>query len=177
MHIRNPSTPRRQHGFSLLEIGIVLVIIAVIVAVVLARGASTSAASNAANETQDVIGIIGDLTGLKAAGTYGPAGTNLVPTVITENDVPGDWSSSGGTTLTNNAGGAVTAVSNGNTYTLTSGNYTAQECVHVAQGVSESGAVTTSINGGAGVTGALMAAAATTGCKSATNSIAWTSLN
>lgn len=168
---------RRQQGFSLLELGIVLVIIAIIVIVVLARGASERNTASGSNESQDVIAVLGAATGLKSAGTYGAAGTDLVPSIVAENDAPGDWSHTT-TTMTNNAGGPVTVVSNGNTFTLTSGNYPQQECIKVALAVSQSGSYTTAINGGTAINGPVSSAAATAGCNSATNnSIAFTSLN
>lgn len=167
----------RQHGYSLVELGIVLLIIAVILAVVIGKSYFAKSTANAQTEQSTLVSIIGAVPNYKGsfgtAGTYGTAGTSLVPSLITGNVIPPSYSTTA-TTVTNAWGGTITVVSTGSGFTVTDNDLPPDICLDVTPAINTSGgntgALTTEINGAA-------FSNASTQCTGTSNSISFTSTN
>ncbi len=171
------SCKARQGGYSLVELGIVLLIIAVILAVVIGKSYFAKSSANAQTEESTIVSILGATPNFKGSfgtpGTYGTAGTSLVPTLITGKVVPPSYSTTA-TTITNSWGGAISLVSTGAGYTLSDAALPDDICQSITPAINNSGgntgALTTSINGAAFTN-------ATTQCTGGTNTISFTSTN
>lgn len=168
---------RRQRGLTLIEVGFAIIIGAALIALALGAYEVLFGSTNDSAEAQTVLTVIGSVQGLKNAGTYGASGTNLVPSLLAANLIPTEWSVNAGT-INNTAGGSVQVVSNGSTASLTTGGYAQHTCVQVAEKVSGTNTVVTSINGGTAITGPVDAPTASTQCKTGNaNSLQFQTLN
>lgn len=167
---------RSQAGVSLVELVIGMVILGAIVIAILgvARGARGS--SKVATESQNYNALIECARNMKSAGTYGASGTNLMPAAINRQCIPTTMPVTG-TTVSNPFGGAVTLVSTGTGFTLSTAALPQEVCGGVATDLSQSGAYSTKLNGGTAITGPISVAQADAGCSTATNTIAWTITN
>ncbi|MCD0261558.1 MULTISPECIES: type 4 pilus major pilin [Xanthomonas] len=173
---RNFSFRRSQVGVSLVELVIGMVILGAIVIAILgvARGARGS--SKVQTESQNYNALIECARNMKSAGTYGASGTNLLPAAINRQCIPTTMPVTG-TTVSNQFGGAVTLVSTGTGFIFSTAAIPTEVCGGIATDLSQSGAYSTKINGGTGITGPVSVAQADAGCSSEANTIAWTISN
>ncbi|MRK19099.1 type 4 pilus major pilin [Pseudomonas sp. JG-B] len=79
-----------------------------------------------------------------------------------------------GGALFNAFGGSVTVVSTGIGFTITSADLPKKACVNAAKGIGRGAQFSTRINAGTAIVGEVTSAAATTGCSTDDNTIAWT---
>ncbi|MDO7931593.1 type 4 pilus major pilin [Xanthomonas euvesicatoria pv. eucalypti] len=174
--IRSFASPRSQAGVSLVELVIGMVILGAIVIAILgvARGARGS--SKVQTEGQNYNALIECTRNMKSAGTYGASGTNLMPAAINRQCVPTTMPVTG-TTAANQFGGAVTLVSTGTGFTLTTAAIPQEVCSGLATDLSQSGAYSTKINSGTAITGPVSVASADAGCNATANTVAWTITN
>ncbi|MDH0794619.1 type 4 pilus major pilin [Stenotrophomonas maltophilia] len=166
----------RQQGATVLEIMAWMAIAALIIGGAIAGIASGWSSYKENKEGDHVTALIANTKKLQSVSGYGASGTNLVPSLIATNGVPGDMTVSGNT-LTNRYGGTITVVSTGLGYTVTSPGLPANACIAVAKSVSSAGGVTTKINSGSASTTPVDTVTATAACTSATNSLAFTLAN
>lgn len=166
----------RQRGATMLEIMAWLAIAALIIGGAIAMIASGWSSSKETKEGEHVTTLIANTKKLQSVSGYGASGTNLVPSLIATNGVPGDMTVSGNT-LVNRYGGTVTVASTGLGYTVTTPGLPTNACIAVAKSVSSAGGVTTKINSGSASTTPVDTATATAACTSATNSLAFTLAN
>lgn len=124
-------------------------------------------------ELSNVTALMSNTKQLKTRTGYGPSGTDLMPSLIAIDGTGG--MSVSGATVTNQYNGAVTLVSNGMTYTLTSTNYPKSACIALSTKAAKDTLTTTKINGGSAISGEVQTAAATTACSGDTNTLSWTS--
>lgn len=123
-------------------------------------------------EVSNVTTLMSNTKQLKGRTGYGASGTNLIPSLIAIEGTGG--MSVSGSTVVNQWNGAVTLVSNGMTYTLTTASVPKSACIALATKVAKDNQTTTRINGGAAITGEVLTAAATTACSGSANTLAWT---
>jgi prepilin-type N-terminal cleavage/methylation domain-containing protein len=167
------STKRKARGFTLIELMIVLVIIAVAALFILGRSATARDDSEVNAETANVAHIIAKTEQLRSGGSFGAAGTNLVPLLINKEAFPKSMSISG-TTVSHGWNGAVTIVSTGPSFSVTYAAVPKKVCSSMAVNQSQTGSVSTKINAATAVVGAVSAVTADTDCSAATNTITWT---
>ena len=168
---------KRQGGYTLIELGIVLLIIALIAAGILAKSYFQKSTANGQTEQSTITAVIGALPNAKGtmgtAGTYGTAGTNLVSYLVTGKVIPTTYSTTA-TTITNAWGGAITAVSTGAGWTVTDNSLPNDICLSLATTINNSAggttALATTINGAA-------LSNASTQCSTNANAVAFTSPN
>ncbi|MEY2117142.1 type 4 pilus major pilin [Rhodanobacter sp. FW106-PBR-R2A-1-13] len=141
---------RRQGGFNLVELAIVIAIIAVLIIIVMRQAGSTSSANKASNEVSAISTIIQNGKKFKSGGTYG-ANTDLVPILINANQVPGAINNTGGT-LSNQWGNQITIKGNGPTLVVTDNQIAADACQEVVTGVAGGDPAMTVVVGGTTVT-------------------------
>ncbi len=171
------SRKSRQAGYSLVELGIVLLIIAVILAVVIGKSYFAKSAANAQTEQATLVQVIAATPNFKGStgtpGSYGAAGANLVGALITAKVIPPSYSTTA-TTITNSWGGAITLVSTGPGFTLTDNALPDDICLSITPSVNSSGgnngSIVTKVNGAAFTN-------ATTQCTGGNNAVSFTSTN
>lgn len=170
---RNLKAARKQSGFTLLETLVVLAIAGLALAA-LAWGINKAFMSNdIENEATSLTKIMSALPDLKGSAGYGADGTNLVPQLITQNEIPSDLTISGGA-LTNEWDGAVTVVSHVTYVDISSANLPEEACNKLAVRLSHGANFKqTTINGGAAIVGEVTSDVASTQCTSAPNTITW----
>lgn len=168
----------KQGGYTLIELGIVIALIAAALIIVIRAAGSVGSSSKASNETAAITQLISNAKALKSGGTYG-ANTNMVPILITANQVPGAINN-GGTTLTNQWGGDVTVIGNGPQLTVTDAGVPADACQAVVTGVGN-GDTTLTVTVGSSVVpttnGTISTAAAASACGTTANKLIFTSAN
>lgn len=165
----------KQAGLTLIELIVVLIIVAVILMVAIGGISNAMGKSDVNQDQQGVAALVANTKTLRTNGSYGTSGTNLVPSLIALKGVPATVNTNG-TTLTNTWGGAITIVSTGTGYTVTTSGIPQDACIEHSMKLSKS-MLTTAINGGTAIAGGVTAAQATTDCSNAgnANSVAWTS--
>lgn len=171
---RNYSFARKQAGLTLIELSIAIIIGLVVLAVAVGAISSTMSKSDINSDAQGLTGLVANAKTLRTNGSYGAASTNLVPSMIALKAVPATVTVNG-SALANQWGGAITIVSTGNGYTVTTSGIPADACIEHAIKLSKS-MLSTSINSGTAIAGVVTAAQATTGCNAAGNgnSVAFT---
>lgn len=175
MAIRQFKGHRKHQGFTLVEAMIVLVLFVLFIAAVLGKAYFAKTTNNSSSETQTLNAILTAAQTYKGTygtvGTYGAAGTNMVPSLITGKVIPPSYSTTT-TTITNGWNGAITLVSTGNGYTLSDSNLPDDVCQAIVPGIANSGGnngtLTVQINGAAYTN-------ATTQCTGGASTLAFTS--
>ncbi|TAL63627.1 MAG: prepilin-type N-terminal cleavage/methylation domain-containing protein [Burkholderiaceae bacterium] len=167
----------KQKGLTLIEL-IVAIAIGLIILAAAAAGISKGfGASDVGADTDHINTLLVNVRDdLRSVNGYGPAGTDLVPSLRTAGGIPSDM------TITANVpynawNGPVGITSTGLGYQLTSANIPADACVKEATKLSRPGTVTTSINGGAAITGAVPVTTATSQCSGTANTLTFVSSN
>lgn len=171
---RTYNFPRQQQGMTLIELSVAIIVGLVLLAVAIGGISSTMSKSDINAEAQGMTGIIANAKTLRAGGSYGASGTNLVPSLIALKGVPSTVTVNG-TNLANQWGGTVTVTSTGPGYVVSTADVPQDACIELATTLSKT-MMSTSINGGAGIAGQVSTAQATTACSGTgnTNSVAWT---
>lgn len=142
-HIKARIPRRKRRGYSIVEIGLVLIIVAVLIAAIIVafyQVQNSTRQGQATNLTNQLYSSVQDLH--RSATTYGPDGTNLVPIMegaemlppIGRRDPDGTPDSGDevvfspfGELVTVVAGGAVGVT--GQSFTITLTNYTRANCI------------------------------------------------
>lgn len=172
MKRNNPSFRRNVRGLTLIELIIAIIIGLGFLAAVAGTISSATSKSDISADAQGVTGLIANTKTLRAGGSYGASGTNLVPSLIAMKGVPTTLTVSG-TSVLNNWGGSITVVSNGAGFTTTTAGVPQEACIEEALKLSKA-MYTTAINGGAAVAGQVSQAQAVAGCTNETsNTIVW----
>ena len=174
MHQQTTHYRYRHTGYTLIEFMIVIALIAVATLAVLGYKSVAKADSDTAIETSNVAVLATKMPKLKAAGTYGPANTDLLKPLIALGGVPPTMSIASDK-VTNAWGGDVTVVSTGPGYKITYSKLPVAACVSMAMGMSGGSTdIRTKIGGDKDLAGPVTAAQATAGCKAVANDIVWT---
>lgn len=166
---------KSQAGFTMIEAMIAIVIGLVVVGAAVALSGDGTRSSRVQGEVTSLGQLFSQIPNLRSNSGYGANGTNLVPALRQNKAIPAQISDTG-TTLANKWGGAITVTSNGLGYVVSTAGLPPEGCANVAQRLSGS-ALSTSINGGAPITGEVTSAVATAQCSNATNTLAFTSHN
>lgn len=166
-------TKKSQAGATMIEIMIVVVVGLIIVVAAVALGRDGSRSSKTSAEVNGVSQLFSRVPGLRSNSGYGANNADLIPALRLNKMIPAQFTDSG-SGLVNQYGGAVQVTSTGVGYRLVDAGLPAEACAAVAQRMSSS-AVTTSINGGAAITGEVTSAVAATQCNSASNTVTFTS--
>ncbi|EKT0321310.1 type 4 pilus major pilin [Enterobacter hormaechei] len=142
----------------------------VIIGIVLAAGIVAYFKIFATTEVTLVSTLVNETRQLRSSGGYGT--TDYSAALIASGAVPGNVTVSNGQ-IFNRAGGVVTVKGNGVGFTVTDTLLSSKECIKLAQGVGTSDMASTKINNQT-ITGEVTAAAATTACTGATNTVVFT---
>lgn len=168
---------KSQAGMTMIEGLAWMALAGIVVAGALVANASGWGGNKIRQDTTQLTSLFGNAKKLQDVSGYGAAGTNLIPAMVVQKLVPADMTASGNT-LTNKYGGAITLVSTGIGYTLSSAGYPSEACMEVGRNISLAGSgMTTSINGGGAISGQVASATAAAQCTGTTNSVAWTAAN
>lgn len=168
--------PYRQRGMTLLEGLAWMAIAGLVVAGALAMNAKGWLGNKEQKEMTHISAIISGAKQLQTVTGYGTAGTSLVAAMINGGLVPSDMTVSG-STIVNRYGATVTVVSTGLGYTVTDPGLPASACMSLVTGISAMGDISTKMNSGTATTGPIAAAAASAGCNTASNTVAFTLAN
>lgn len=160
-----------QHGFTIVELLIVLVIGGVLVFLGLSKYDTIMSSSNVTEEISNITTIAGATKSLKSTQGYGVSGTSLVTTLEKSGGLPKNVSVAAGS-IANVYGGTIDIKSTGAGYEITETNVPQADCIKLSTKLSKSGFYSTQINTSAARVGEVSATDATTDCSSATaNSI------
>ncbi|MFC3111430.1 type 4 pilus major pilin [Undibacterium arcticum] len=171
---RRKSSVNQQYGFLSIEVIIVLIVVLTLLALGASKMDILTGNSDTTEELSNVQTLFANTKGLKSTSGYGASGTDLVPTLVSNQSIPKNMSVVTGVPY-NLYGGTVQVVSNGPNYTITQNSVTASGCIKLATKVSRGGTfATTKINANTAIVGEVTAAVAGTQCSAATNTIAWT---
>lgn len=163
----------KQGGFGALEVIIALFIGILVIIGALAYSKKLNNSSNNTSEMQNISSILMSAKQFRSQGGYGPAGSDLMPFLITVGGIP-DSMARNGTTVLNAWDGALSATSTGSGWTMTYADVPDENCLFLAVSVGNSSSKSLSINGGAALVGQINNADATAACTAGTNTLSWT---
>ncbi|HEP8725751.1 TPA: pilus assembly protein PilX [Pseudomonas aeruginosa] len=173
--INRKALAKKQAGFGAIEMIVVLIIVIGLLALAASRWDTLFGSNEAAEEISNVNMLMAGAKNLKTSSGYGTSGTNLVPALIKADAVPKNMTVTS-SAIYNTWGGAVTVVSTGTGFTVTSAAIPEGVCMTLATKLASGGVYSTKMNSGTAIIGAVTQAAATSGCSSATsNTITWAS--
>jgi len=172
------TSTRRQRGFTIIELAVVLAVALIIIGFAAARGGSLFGTNDVTNELSNLNMLLTNVKSIKGTGSYGAAGTSLVDTLSKTNNVPKNMAVSGAT-LTNAWGGGVTIVSTGPGVSINYPQVPRDACIKMIQNESKSGTYySVQTNSGSVRTGEVLPVDATNDCSSTTaNSITWITIS
>lgn len=143
---KNFSPQKKQGGFTLLELAIVIAMVAGLIIILVKSGSSVGSSRKASSEVTAVSAIMENAKAFKSGGSYG-AGTDMVPILIRANQVPGAIGVTANT-LANQWNGTITIVGTGPQLTLTDNGVPADACASVLTGVGNGdSSMVTSVGG------------------------------
>lgn len=163
----------KQTGFGALEVMIALMIGALVIIGAVAWYQKLTTSQNNSDELSNLSSLTTNIRQLRTISGYGTSGVNLVPILINAGGIPDNMTVTAGVPY-NAFGGAVSIQSTGLGFTITYAGLPAENCIFLATKGASSNTTQTKINGGGLVTGEISASAASTGCSTASNSVAWT---
>lgn len=164
-----------QGGFVSIEVIIVLVVILGLLALGASKMDMLNTGGDTTEEMSNIQALYANTRGLKSSQGYGATGTDLTSQLITLKGIPKNMSVVSGVVY-NLFNGAVTIVSTGPGFTISSANLPAEVCIKLATKVSRSGNFSsTTINANSAISGEVVPATAATQCSGSTNTVAWTS--
>lgn len=173
--IQRTARAKKQAGFGAIEMIVVLIIVIGLLALAASRWDTLFGSNEAAEEISNVNMLMAGAKNLKTSSGYGASGTNLVPALIKADAVPRNMTVTS-SAIYNTWGGAVTVVSTGTGFTVTSATIPDGVCMTLATKLARGGVYSTRLNSGTAIIGEVTQAAATSGCSSATsNTITWAS--
>ncbi|MFJ3317156.1 type 4 pilus major pilin [Herbaspirillum huttiense] len=168
---------RRQEGWTLVELMFVLMIMLAGAAGVVWKFDLLGLKSDINDELSNINMIEGGIKSIRSSGGYGASGTDLLPILKDNQQLPTNMSYVGGE-LTNTWGGVVQAISTGAGHTLSYAGVPKGACSKLAQMISRGRMFkSVSINGASPLTGELDGAAAGANCANETNTVLWTTSN
>jgi len=165
---------KRQGGFGLIEIMIVIILLLTMLYAIMSRSDTAFSSSDSSNELGHVSSLITGTKQLKTTSGYGVS-TDLTSTLYTSGAVPADMTYSA-SKLYNTWNGQVTIVSTatGMAFTVKYLSVPQDACISLATKAA-SYSYSTTINANTAIVGEVTAATATTQCNSATaNTLTWT---
>lgn len=163
---------KTQGGFGTLDMLIALVIGLLAVIAAMAAMSKLTSSQNNNDELSNISSLITNTRVLKTSSGYGSSGSDLVPSMINSGGIP-DLMQRSTSEVFNAWGGAVTIVSTGTGFTMTYSDVPKDSCIILATKAAGSRAMSTSINGGAPITGEVTTAQADSGCSQETNTLTW----
>ena len=166
---------KNQAGFGAIEMIVVLIIVISLLALAASRWDTLFGSNESAEEISNINMLMAGTKNLKTSSGYGSSGTSLVSSLIKAGAVPKNMTVTSGA-IYNTWGGAVTVVSTGTGFTVSSSAIPEGVCMTLATKLARGGVYSTKLNSGTAIIGEVTQAAATSGCSSATsNSITWAS--
>ena len=172
---KSGGSTRLQRGFVSIEVIIVLVVVLGLLALGASKMDMLSTGGDTTEEMSNIQALYANIKGLKSSQGYGTAGTDLTSQLISLKGVPKNMSVVSGVVY-NLFSGAVTIVSTGAGFTLSSASLPPEVCIKLATKVSRSGNFSsTTINANTAISGEVVPATASTQCNGTTNTVAWTS--
>ncbi|WP_080953899.1 MULTISPECIES: type 4 pilus major pilin [Xanthomonas] len=171
--MKNKFTKNAAHGFSLVEIMIVIAISAILLVFVGPRILRTFSNNTITKESTNVRDLMTAGNSYRDSGGLGSNGANAVPLLIQNGDLPSSWRVTGGVPLSAwNADVKVTISGIGLSIEYT--GIPAKDCIKFATKTSAED-FQTSVNGTA-MSGVMPATVAASACTSATNSVSFTQI-
>lgn len=125
---------KKQGGFTLIEAGVVIALAAIVIAIAMKTYSSVSSDRKANAEVSSMSALISSAKTFKSGGTYG-TGTNLIPILITSNQVPGNIAVVNATQLSNQWGQNITVTGNASQLTVEDDGVPLESCQAVVTGV------------------------------------------
>lgn len=158
---------KRNKGFTLIEVMVVLIIGIIIIAVAAAGIGKVFASSEASTESRNINDLIAAAQVLKGGAGYP---VDMIPTLRATDTIPTSLTDDG-TNVTNSWDGAVTVAGAGNSFTISYAAVPAPACIQIAQKVAEAGSVTVNVGATAmdPASATALSAQATTACSNATS--------
>lgn len=168
---------RKQKGFTLIEIMVAVAIMAIGIAA-LAWGINKAFAGNdIKDESGAVTKVMAAIPDLRTSTGYGISGTNLVPQLIAQNEIPSVWPVIAGVPQ-NSWGGTIAVTSNVSNVNISSAGISQEGCNKLVVKLSKGANFkTTKINANTAITGEVSAAQAQAQCTTGANTIIWTTQN
>lgn len=163
----------RQAGFGALEVMIALIIGSLVIIGAVRWYQDLDTKSKNSDELTNLSSLTTNIRQMRTASGYGTSGTNLVPVLSNAGGIP-DTMEYASNVLYNAWGGAVSVLSNGQTFTITYNGLPAENCIFLASKAGSSSSQQTRINSGTAITGEVTAIQASSGCNTDSNSVAWT---
>ncbi|WDJ74910.1 prepilin-type N-terminal cleavage/methylation domain-containing protein (plasmid) [Xanthomonas campestris pv. campestris] len=165
---------RRNHGFSLVELMIVIAIIAAFLVFVGPRIMRAFSNNTVTKESTNVRDLMTASAAYRDSGGLGASGSNVVPLLVTNGDIPSSWRMSGGTPFSG-WNDSVTVVASGLGIAVSYAGVPQKDCVRFATKTSAEDLQTT-VNGGSAMTGTMPATTAAAACANSMNSVAFTQI-
>lgn len=170
---------KKQRGaLTFMETMGVLIVGAIVLAGAAAGLYALFSSQSQSDELNNVSTIITNIRDLRTTSGYGTPGTDLMQNMVKIGGIPKSMGIVGGVPV-NSYNQVVTLVvdGTGNGWILTDPGLPAEDCNRIAKKMSVAKSVnTTSINGGAAVTGELTPTMTAAQCNTNSNSIAWSGL-
>ncbi|CAJ4320301.1 type IV B pilus protein [Burkholderia pseudomallei] len=174
-----PAALETQRGaLTFMETMGVLIVGAIVLAAAAAGLYALFSAQSQSDELNFVSTIITNVRDLRTTSGYGTAGSDLMPNMVAIGGIPKSMGIVGGVPV-NSYNQQVTLVvdGTGNGWVLTDPGLPKEDCNRIAKKMSVAKSVnTTSINGGAAITGEISPSVAAAQCTGTSNSIAWAGL-
>lgn len=158
---------KRESGFTLIEVMVVMVIGIVIIAVA-TGGVRRAFAGNEVNtETRNVNDLMANIQAMKGVDGFSSISTQLLHRV---HGIPTALSTTDGTSVLNSWNGAVTIRGNGTAFTINYAAVPESACIQLATKIAEAGAMRVHV----GSTPITNSGEASGACTSSSNSMAFT---
>lgn len=163
-----------QRGAGAIELLVFLFVSIIVVIAGVAWWNSLTMKANSQSELENVTHLMSNIRSLKTSSGYGASSTNLLPILVNGGGIPETMQQTANT-VNNIWGGAVTVLSTGTGYTLTYAGVPAPACIFLATKAPNNALSSVKINGGQALAGEVGAIAASGGCTTDSNTLAWSS--
>lgn len=168
---------RKQKGFTLIEIMVAVAIIAIGLSALAWAINKAFSGNDIKDESAAITKLMAAVPDLRTTSGYGASGSNLVPALIAQNEIPTTWPVVAGVPQ-NSWGGTIAVTSNVSNVRISSSGMSQEACNKLAVKLSRGANFqTTKINASTDIPGEVTPAQAQAQCVAGTNTIVWTTQN